>query len=92
MMTTIQKRKLLKRIQEVETDLQEMKRARSEAASSGYASAMITSQGGSKSYTRFSLDQITNAISALTSELRQLRSLLKDAGNPIWKTVLTVYS
>lgn len=92
-MTTVQKRKTLQRISEVESDLEELKRCRSEIAKNGYASATMTSGGGSKSYTRLDISKITEAISALTSELKKLRALLKkNAGaQQIWTNVLVVY-
>lgn len=61
---------------EVEKDIEELKRCRSEIAKNGYASATMSSGGGSKSYTRLDLTKITEAISALTSELKQLRAML----------------
>ena len=66
-MTTIQKRKVLQRISDLEKDIEELKRCRVEVASSGYSSASLTSTGGSKSYTRTDISKITEAISAMTS-------------------------
>lgn len=51
-MQTIQKRKILRRISEVESDIEELKKTRAEIAKTGYASASMSSGGGSKSYTR----------------------------------------
>ena len=92
-MTTIQKRKVLQRIQNVENDIEELKRCRSEIAKNGYASATMSSGGGSKSYTHLDLTKITEAISALTSELKKLKAMLNaDGGSQsIWKSVLVVY-
>ena len=92
-MTTIQKRKVLQRIQEVENDIEELKRCRSEIAKNGYASATMSSGGGSKSYTHLDLTKITEAISALTSELKKLKAMLSsvDGSQGIWKSVLVVY-
>ena len=61
---------------EVEKDIEELKRCRSEIAKNGYASATMSSGGGSKSYTHIDLSKITEAIAALTSELKQLRTML----------------
>lgn len=84
-MTTTQKRKVLQRISEVEKDIEELKRCRSEIAKKGYASATMSSGGGSKSYTRLDLTKITEAISALTSELKKLRAMLSSFGSQnIW--------
>lgn len=75
-MTITQQRKLLQRMSEVEKDIEELKRCRSEIAKNGYASATMSSGGGSKSYTHIDLSKITEAIAALTSELKQLRAML----------------
>ena len=91
-MTIIQKRTVLQRMSEVENDIAELKRCRSEIAKTGYASATISSGGGSKSYTRMDLSKITEAISALTSELKKLRAMLKNVGSQqLWSNVLVVY-
>lgn len=75
-MTIIQKRKVLQRMSEVENDIAELKRCRSEIAKNGYASATMSSGGGSKSYTHLDVSKITEAISALTSELKKLKAML----------------
>lgn len=92
-MTISQQRKILVRISQVEADIAELKRCRTEIAASGYASATMSSGGGSKSYTRLDLSKITEAISALTSELKKLRAMLTKVGGEqsIWKNVLIVY-
>ena len=62
-------------------------------ASSGYASATMSSGGGSRSYTHSDISKITEAISALTSELKKLKALLNNNGQQsLWKNVLIVYS
>lgn len=92
-MTITQQRKVLQRMSEVEKDLEELKRCRSEIAKNGYASATMSSNGGSKSYTHLDLTKITEAISALTSELKQLRAMLTQNGQQnLWHNVLIVYS
>ena len=58
-MTTERKRNLLIRIGELQKDIQELRNARLEAASNGYASATLSSSGGSKSYTRLTPEQIS---------------------------------
>lgn len=91
-MTTVQKRKVLQRMSEVEKDLEELKRCRTEIAKNGYASATMSSGGGSRSYTHLDLSKITEAISALTSELKKLRAMLKNVGTQqLWSNVLVVY-
>lgn len=94
-MNITQKRKVLQRIQMLESDIEALKKARVEIASTGYASATLASGGGSKSYTHLDLTKITETISTLTSELNQLRNALATAdgaNQPIWKTTLVVYS
>lgn len=77
---------------EVEKDIAELKRCRVEIAKNGYASATMSSGGGSRSYTRLDLSKITEAISSLTSELKKLRNMLKDIGSQtLWQNVLVVY-
>ena len=91
-MTTEQKRKVLKRIVEIESDIEVLKKARTELAANGYASATLASGGGSRSYTRLDISKLTEAISALTSELKKLKSLLKIVGEQgLWSNVLVVY-
>lgn len=75
-MTITQTRKILQRIVDIENDIDELKKARADIAKNGYASATMSTGGGSKSYTRLDLSKITEAISALTSELKQLKSML----------------
>lgn len=90
-MTTTQKRKILTRITEIEADIAELKKARQEVASSGYASATVSSGGGSRSYTRSDISKITEAISALTSEMKKLKALLSGGSSSIWTNILVVY-
>lgn len=92
-MTITQQRKILTRITECEKDISELKRVRQEILSSGYASASISSNGGSKSYTRADADKITKAIINLQKELYQLNALLRNAGTDPFeiKKILHVY-
>lgn len=92
MITTTQKRKILTRMSELEHDIEALKKCRLEIATAGYASATLSSTGGTKSYTRLDLTKITEAISALTSELVQLRSMLGDTQQGIWQNVYVIYS
>lgn len=73
MMTIDQKKKTLQRIAVLESDIEKLKQVRVEIAQTGYASATLSSGGGSKSYTRLDISKITEAINALTSELKKLR-------------------
>ena len=93
MLTTEQKRKILTRISTTQQDIETLKKCRLEIAAKGYSSATIASGGGSKTYSRLDLSKITEAIAALTSELKQLRAMLRGnlQGQGIWKNVLVVY-
>ena len=90
-MTITQKRKVLQRISDIENDIAELKKARQEVASSGYASATVSSGGGSRSYTHSDISKITEAISALISEMKKLKALLAGGSSSIWTTVTVVY-
>ena len=101
-MTPVQQRKILIRIQTEETDaslstddkdIDALKKTRQEIAENGYASASISSQGGSKSYTTLDIDKITKAIITLQKELQQLNSMLYtgSAGALDIKSILHVY-
>lgn len=91
-MTIEQKRKVLKRIVDIESDIEVLKKARVELAANGYASATLASGGGSRSYTRLDISKLTEAISALTSELKKLKGLLKTVGQQgLWSNVHIIY-
>ena len=91
-MTTSQKRKILLRIQELETEIGQLRQTRLEIARNGYASATQSGGSGSKSYTKLDLDKLAQAIAELTSELRQYKMLLRGDGCTIPMTeTYTVY-
>lgn len=91
-MTTEQKRKILQRIVDIEHDIDVLKQARTDIAVNGYASATLASGGGSRSYTRLDISKLTEAISALTSELKKLKAMLKNLGTQnLWSNVLVIY-
>jgi Mg2+ and Co2+ transporter CorA len=93
-MTVRQKRKILQRIVELETDISELKRCRKEIAELGYSSATMSSSSGSKSYTRLDLTKISETIAEVTRELKSLRKMLA-TGNDIEeipsRKIYTVY-
>lgn len=90
-MTIAQQKKIMKKIVGLENDIEALKAARLEIATKGYASATMSSGGGSKSYTRLDLDKISHMISELVKELTEWRNLLV-TGNPRQiKTMVTVY-
>ena len=90
-MTTEQKRKTLRRIVQVESDIAALKEVRMRLASSEYASASLASGGGSKSYTRADSGKITEAIDQLLQELKGLRALLRGSSVALPSQILTVY-
>lgn len=82
----------MQRIADIERDVAALKKARTEIAASGYASATLASGGGSRSYTRLDLSKITEAISALTSELKKLKAALRTVGQQtLWTNVHVIY-
>ena len=91
-MTTAQKKKVLERIVALSKDIQALKNARLEVGLNGYASASLSSGGGSKSYTRLDLDKLTGLINELKAELEQNRNLLRlNSSNPMMTTYI-IYS
>ena len=93
MMTTVQKRKVLQRMSDVESDIATLKKVRVEVATSGYASATMSSGGGAKSYTHIDLTKIAETIASLSRELVALKKMLaSDGGGEIpSKKIYTVY-
>lgn len=91
-MTVVQQRKILEKIVGLEKDIEELKKARTEVALTGYASATLSSTGGSKSYTRLDLDKMTNLINQLRTELTQYRNLLFSGKAKTINTITTIYS
>lgn len=63
-----------------------------DALANGYASASISSGGGSKSYTRYTPDQFTSLINELLKELRQYKNLLLFGNATPFRTIPTVWS
>ena len=91
-MTAQQKRSALQRMQTAERDLAELRRVRTELAKSGYASASISSGGGSKSYTRADVSKVTDAIRNLVREIAALRSMLTSGSRFRIDSVLHIFS
>ena len=89
-MTVEQKRIVLKRIQEIESDIKELKRVRVELATNGYASASLSSTGGSKSYTILDLDKISKTIVQLQRELEQNNSMAYGSKG-LYRQIYTIY-
>ena len=91
-MTVTQQRKILQRIAEIESDIDTIRRVRLEVASTGYASASMSSSGGAKSYTHQDLGKLSEILSELQVELRKYRALLSGSTSAIPATIYTVYS
>ena len=70
----------MQRITQLEQDIDTLKQCRLDIAANGYASATMSSGGGSKSYTHIDLSKITEAITAMTSELKKLKAMLQKIG------------
>ncbi len=82
---------MLQRVVELESDIEELKRCRNEVAKTGYASATMSSSGGSKSYTRIDLSKLTETITQLTNELKGLRAILNGKSPALPSSILVVY-
>lgn len=91
-MTTVQKKKILKRIVDIEADIETLKKVRQDLLSSGYASATMSSGSGSRSYTRQDASKVSEAIAELVKELKQLRAILGNSSTELQMTqIYTVY-
>lgn len=75
-MTIETKRKILISIQNLEHDIEELKRVRLELATAEFASASLSSGTGAKSYTRQSIGQLNEALKQMKIELQQYQSML----------------
>ncbi len=91
-MNTTQMRKLLVTVTKLEKDIEELKRVRMELATSGYASASLSSTGGSKSFTRLDIGKVTELIAQMSKELAQYNTMLSTGQSRSMNTIVTVYS
>ena len=91
-MTVYQKKKVLQKIAEIEQNIDVLKEARLEAMANGYASASISSGGGSKSFSRFTPEQYSKLIAELERELRQYMSLIVNGTTTPFRTIATIWS
>lgn len=91
-MNTIQKRKILTRIRDLESDLDALRRARLDLATSEYVSVTLASSGGSKSFSRYNPSQLTQIIQSLQEELKQYRLMLQGGTSGVPGQIVTVYS
>lgn len=90
-MTIVMKKRILQRMQTLEHDIDALKRAQIEIATNGFASASLSSQGGSKSWTRLNLKDLTDLLRELTMELTKLQNLLTTGTTSPFKHIYTVY-
>lgn len=86
-MTTQQKVKILQNIVRLEGDIDTLKQARLEVIQTGYASATLSSSGGSKSYTRIDIDKMTSTIKELQKELAAYRNMLMSGSGLPYKQI-----
>lgn len=91
-MTVYQKKKVLKKIEEIKENIEVLREARLEAMLNGYASASISSGGGSKSYSRFTPEQYSTLIAELERELKQYMSLIVNGTTTPFRTIATIWS
>ena len=91
-MNALQKKKLLQKIVRLEHDIDQLKSVRISLASAEYASASMSSGGGSRSYTRADLSKISSTIQALETELKNTRKLLSEQSQITPKQIYTIYS
>ena len=90
-MTVNQKRTILERMAQTQENIEILRQARIEAVANGFASATISTTGGSKSYSRVNPEQITKVIDELLKELEQLRNLLLTGHAKTIHTIPTIY-
>ena len=88
----MKQKKLLARIVKLEEDIEQLEEVRLELLKSGYASATMSSGGGSRSYTRMDVGKITEAIREMKSEIRSCRKMLLGASPISPAQIFTVYS
>ena len=58
-------KQIIVKIQNLDRDIAELERVRVELASNGYASATVSSSGGSKSYTRQDIAKVSELLAQL---------------------------
>lgn len=90
-MTISQKRKIIKRIQDLEHDIATLEQVRTRLASSGYASATLSSSGGSQSYTRMDIGKISETIASMRQDIKGCRRLLAGSSQAMPSQIYTVY-
>ena len=89
--TTVEK-KILMKISKLESEIEEIEKVRKQIALGGTSSASLGSSGGSKSYTRLSLSELTTLIDKLKRDLDGYRRLLNGNSGSPFKTTFFIYS
>lgn len=87
-----QKRKILAKIQKLQTQIEELEDVRIRLASAEYVSASTSSGTGSKSYTRADIGKITDALADLRKSLKSCRKLLSGCGSIMTSSTYIIYS
>lgn len=90
-MTIIQKRKILKKVVDLESDIEKLKKARIDLASNEFVSATLASSGGTKSYTRADVGKITEAIRQLEIEYKKYHTMLSEQSSTNPKKIVQVW-
>lgn len=75
-MNTSLVKKIMLKIQNLDAQISSIEETQFEIASNGYASASISSTGGSKSYTKLDLPKITALINSLKIERKKYQLML----------------
>ena len=75
----------------MQSDIEKLEKVRTEILLTGYASASISSQGGSKFYTRLDVEKITKAIAEMSRSLQGCRRMLVGETSGMPKQIYTVY-
>lgn len=88
----IQKRKILQKIVDLESDIEKLKKIRIELASNEFVSATLASSGGTKSYTRADIGKITEAIAQLEAEYKKYHKMLSsDTSSSVSKKIYQIW-
>lgn len=90
-MDIIRARKILSRIQKVESDIETLEDVRINLATAEFVSATLSSGGGSKSYTRNDVGKVNDLIKELKRELKNLRKLLRGEDQIAPNSIYTIY-
>ena len=79
------------KVQNLESQIEEIERTIFEISANGYYSATISSSGGSKSYTRLDLPKLESLLNHLKSEKRQYQTFLSNGNSQLGGKIIHVY-